>query len=268
MPTAPRIGRVDGLVFEVAGDGPPLLLLHEGVGDRGSWDPHWDALVDRFTAIRYDARGFGGSADPSGSYAMHEDALSVLEAAGHQRAAVMGVSMGGAAAIDLALAHPNAVERLVVVSGQPGGGDVPAVLRERWAEVDRLVGAGDIPAANEIELEIWVDGVGRDPSEVNPAVRAAVGAVNAALLARQATFEHEPVGLDPPARERLGELRGLPLLVVTGEHDQAMVREAATLMAESAGARTVEIAGAAHLPAFERPAEFAAVVLPFLEGGR
>ena len=265
MAAAPRIGRVDGLAFEVAGDGPPLLLLHEGIGDRGSWDPHWDALCERFTAIRYDARGFGESADPIAPYRLHSDALTVLRAAGFDHAAVMGISMGGATALDLALEHPDAVERAVFVSTTPDGGESPPDLVARWEEVDRLVEAGDIPGANEIELQIWVDGVGRDPAEVSPDVRGAVGAVNGPLLARQATFEHEPIELDRPALGRLAELRGIPVLVVTGEHDQPFVRNAAPLIAGAAGAEAIEIPGAAHLPALEQPAAFAAAALPFLE---
>lgn len=264
MSPAPRIGRVDGLAFEVGGDGPPLLLLHEGIGDRSSWDPHWATFCERFTTIRYDARGFGESADPSAPFALHEDALTVMRAAGFDRAAVMGVSMGGAATLDLALEHPQALERAVLVSSRPGGLDAQADLMARWEEVDRLVDAGDIDAANEIELQIWVDGVGRDPADVDPEVRAAVGAVNRELLRRQAAFEVEPSEVEPPAAGRLGDL-DIPLLVVTGAHDVPMVREAVPLIVEATGAEAVEIAGAAHLPALERPDEFAAAALPFLE---
>ena len=267
MTTAARIGRVDGLAFEVAGDGPPLLLLHEGIGDRGSWEGHWGALCERFTAIRYDARGFGESTDPAAPYHLHSDALTVLHAAGFDRAAVMGVSMGGATALDLALEHPEAVERAVLVSTTPDGREGPPDLIARWEEVDRLVEAGDIPGANEIELQIWVDGVGRDRAEVNADVRAAVGAVNGALLARQATFEHGPVELERPSGERLAELRGTPTLVITGEYDQPFVRAAAPVIATAAGAEAIEISGAAHLPALEQPAAFAAAVLPFLDHG-
>ena len=265
--SASRISRVDGLVFEVAGDGPPLLLHHEGIGDRASWDPQWDALTERFTAIRFDARGFGESADPDAPYALHDDVLSVLHAAGFDRASVMGVSFGGAVTIEFALEYPEAVERAVLVSTRPDGVPPPPELMARFEEVDRLVGAGDIDAANEIELEIWVDGVGRDPSEVDPALRSAVAAVNRGLLERQAGFEHEPIELDPPAIERLPELSGLPLLAVTGEYDQPTVLEAAPVMSEIAGAETVEIPGASHLPHMERPEEFAAAVLPFLKQG-
>jgi pimeloyl-ACP methyl ester carboxylesterase len=265
---APRIGRVDGLAFEVAGSGPPLLLLHEGVGDRGSWDPHWDALCERFTTIRYDQRGFGESADPVGPYALHEDALTVLGAAGFDRAAVMGVSLGGAVSVELALEHPAAVERAVLVSTTPDGHEAPPDLVARWEEVDWLVAAGDLDAANEIELQIWVDGVGRDPAEPpDPALRAAVAVVNRALLARQGAFEHRPSDLDPAAVQRLAELTELPLLLVTGAHDQPMVHEAAAAITGATAAERVDIAGAAHLPHLERPVQFREAVLGFLTAG-
>jgi 3-oxoadipate enol-lactonase len=264
VPGAPRIGRVDGLAFEVGGDGPPLLLLHEGIGDRGSWDPHWETFCERFTTIRFDARGFGESADPTGPYALHDDALAVLKAAGFDRAAMMGVSMGGAVVVEAALEHPHAVERAVLVSSTPDGGEDPADLMARFEEVDRLVSAGDVDGANEIELQIWVDGVGRDPADVDPEVRAAVGAVNRELLIRQATFEFDPADVEPLAMTRLGDLK-LPLLVVTGVHDAQMVQDARRAIVDATGAAAVEIPGAAHLPALEQPGDFAAAVLPFLE---
>ena len=263
MPAASRIGRVNGLVFEVAGDGTPLLLLHEGIGDRGMWDPHWESFAERFTAIRFDARGFGESADPDGPYALHEDALAVLGAAGFDRAAVMGVSFGGAATLELALEQPDAVERAVLVSTTPEGWEPPADLVARFEEVDALVERGDIDAANEIELRVWIDGVGRDPADVDPSVRAFVASVNRRLLTRQAGLGQEPSELDPPAMERLGELE-MPLLAVTGTHDQPMVREATRALVAATAAEHVEIAGAAHLPNLERPQAFRDAVLAFL----
>ncbi len=265
---APRIGRVDGLVFEVGGDGPPLLLIHEGIGDRGSWDPHWDAFCDDFTTVRFDQRGFGESADPAGPYALHEDALTVMQAAGFERAAVIGVSLGGAVAIDLALEHPGVVERAVFVSTRPDGGGVPPELVAKWEEVDRLAARGALGAANEIELGSWVDGVGRGPGEeADPSVRDAVGVVNRALLKRQSRFEHSPEDLDPPALQRLGELSELAILVITGVFDQPMVAEAATAIVAATGAERVDVAAAAHLPHLEQPREFREAALSFLAPG-
>lgn len=264
MAASRETGRIDGLAFEVGGEGRPLLLLHEGIGDRGSWDPIWPDLCERHATIRFDARGFGESAEPDAPYSLHDDALKVLGAAGFDRAAVMGVSMGGAATIDLALEHPASVERALLVSTRPDGLDAPPSLVARWEEVDALVERGEHDAANEIELQIWVDGVGRERNHADPAVRAAVGAVNRELLIRQAALEHSPTDLDPPAVARLGEL-AMPLLVVTGVHDQPMVREAASATVAATGAAAIEIEGAAHLPHLERPEEFVAAVLPFLE---
>jgi pimeloyl-ACP methyl ester carboxylesterase len=264
--TASRISRVDGLVFEVAGDGPPLLLHHEGIGDRASWDHQWDALTERFTAIRFDARGFGESADPDAPYALHEDALTVLNAAGFDRAAVMGVSMGGAVLVELALEHSEVVERAVLVSTTPDGFPDSPELDARFEEVDRLVEAGDVDAANEIEVRIWVDGEGRDPAGVDPKLRAAVGAVNRDLLVRQAAFEFEPADVEPLAMTRLGDL-AMPLLLVTGVHDVEMGQAARRAIVETTGCKAIQIEDAAHLPHMERPEEFAAAVLPFLEQG-
>lgn len=254
-----------GLAFEVRGDGPPLLLLHAGIMDRGMWDPVWEELASRFTAIRHDARGFGASDDPASPFWLHADAAEVLRAVGYEAAAVIGTSMGASTALDLALESPGMVTRLVLVGGTPDGfdDDDPA-LDARFAEVDAAVERGDLDGANEIELQIWVDGVGRH-GEPDPAARRAVGAVNRALLGRQCDFAAEPLELDPPAVERLEKL-SVPTLVAVGAHDQPAVRAGSRLIAERTDAPMVTIDGTAHLPNIERPDAFLAAVLPFLEG--
>ena len=92
----------DGIVYEVTGAGPPVLLMHAGIADRTIWDPQWERWADRYTLIRYDHRGLGESADPAEGFSIHGDALAVLGAAGVERATVIGASMGGRGAIDLA----------------------------------------------------------------------------------------------------------------------------------------------------------------------
>ena len=68
------------------------------------WDPQWEGWAGEFELVRCDHRGFGDSDDPVAAYGVHTDALEVLDDAGVGRAAVIGASMGGQAAIDLALA--------------------------------------------------------------------------------------------------------------------------------------------------------------------
>jgi pimeloyl-ACP methyl ester carboxylesterase len=229
------------------------------------WGPLWPELISRFTAIRYDARGFGASTDPTGPFWLHEDAAEVLEAAGYDAAAVIGTSMGGSAALDLALERPDAVRALVLVGATPDGFDGDgSELQARFAEVDAALERGDVDGANQIEVEIWVDGVGRTGAP-DPAARRAVAEVNGALLVRQAGFEAEPRELPTLAVERLHEL-AVPTLVVVGAHDQPVVLAGSRLIAERTGARMVTIEGTAHLPNLERPETFLSEVVPFLKG--
>lgn len=259
----------DGIAWETTGDGPAVLLVHAGIADRTMWDPQWQRWRNRFALTRYDQRGFGDSADPVPPYSLHGDALAALDAAGAERAAVVGCSIGGRAALDLALAAPGRVTALVAVAATPSGHEPAPDLVAAFERVEAAYEAGGIEAANEVELEIWADGPGRAPGGAEAVFRARVAAMNLEALRREqarerAGTELEPEPLRPPALERLCEV-AVPTLVVTGEHDQPSVLEgAAALAAAVPGAEAVEIAGAAHLPSLERPEAFDAAVAPFL----
>jgi 3-oxoadipate enol-lactonase len=253
-----------GLSYEAAGSGPAVLLMHAGITDRRMWDPQWRALTERFHTIRYDARGFGASADPARPYTLHGDALDVLDALEIERAAVVGSSMGGGAALDMALAVPHRVSALVTANATPSGWHHTRDIIRQWEAVDAALERQGADAANELEMKMWLDGPHRPSDQVDRDVRRAVGMVNRVLLERQATFAVEPGELVPPAIDRLGDLR-CPSLVVTSELDQPSVLAGAFELARQTGADHVEIAGAAHLPNLERPREFLVAILPFLE---
>ncbi len=105
------------IAWEQTGDGPNLLLVMGHRWSRRMWHPVIERLRQEFRVIALDNRGAGESATPSQPYtlsAMSADALAVLDAAGVRRAHVFGVSMGGAIAQDLAVSHPERVDRLVL----------------------------------------------------------------------------------------------------------------------------------------------------------
>lgn len=108
--------------WEWTGDGPAALLLH-GIGNYGRyWDFFADAVAGRLRLIATDARGHGDSGKPTSGYAAHDfiaDAIAMLDALAIERALIIGHSMGGTHAIRLAAAHPERVERLVVVDAGP-----------------------------------------------------------------------------------------------------------------------------------------------------
>lgn len=228
------------------------------------WDAQWAALAERFNVVRYDARGFGSSADPRGSHTLHGDALEVLDALDIERAALVGASMGGSTAVDFALATPDRISALLTVASTPSGWRHTPELLRAWDAVDEAFASKGIDAANELEMKMWLDGPFRRSDLVDRDVRAAVASVNSVLLERQASFRHDPDALDPPAIDRLEELK-VPALVVTGELDQPSVLAGAFELARRTGAEHEEIVGTAHLPNLERPREFERIAVGFLE---
>ena len=252
------------IAYDVAGSGPPVLLLHAGIGDRRMWDAQVPAFAEHFTVIRFDARGFGETRKPDAPFAPYADAIGLLDHLGFSRAHFVGVSMGSQTAIEAAIAAPERVSALVAVAARTGTPVSPA-LRAGWDRVNELEEAGDIPGAVEYELRMWVDGPDREPDDVDPEMRERVHDMNAALFTRD-DVEGEEIPLDPPAAERLAEISA-PTLIVYGDKDVMDVREAAgPLAACIPGALLAVISDAAHLPQMERPGVFNEIVLGFLLG--
>jgi len=111
------------IAWEEVGRGDPVLLIH-GLGyARWGWEPLVPLLAERYRVISFDNRGIGESAVPPGPYsasAMAGDALAVLDAARVERAHVVGTSLGGMIAQEVALAPADRVGRLVLICSTPG----------------------------------------------------------------------------------------------------------------------------------------------------
>jgi 3-oxoadipate enol-lactonase len=249
--------RTAGLEWDEAGSGPAVLLLHAGIADRRMWDPQIAPLSESRRVIRFDARGFGESGPITAPYHPYDDAVAVLDAAGVEQAAVVGSSMGGLCAIDLAIVHPERVSALVAVGIGPGGRVPDAQLRAGWDAVTAAFEAGDIERAIDLDTEMWV---------TDPAIVAQVREWNAAIFARGEGDEHElELDLEPPAIDRLDEI-ACPVLAVVGDRDQPFMVEGARLLADGvARGRLVVMPGLTHLPSLESPEAFTRILLDFLE---
>ena len=134
-PLPRRRPRERRIAWERHGAGEPLLLVH-GLGyARWGWEPVLPGLAERFDVLLFDNRGIGESDAPPGPYTVAElagDAVAVLDEAGVERAHVVGTSLGGMVAQELALAHPGRVDRLVLACTTPGGPQAfPLPERER-----------------------------------------------------------------------------------------------------------------------------------------
>jgi pimeloyl-ACP methyl ester carboxylesterase len=254
-----------GPAFDRNGGGPPVVLIHAGIADRRMWEPQWTSLADAFTLLRFDLRGFGDVPLGTEPVCHGADVVAVLDAAGVGRAALVGASLGGRVALEVAVAAPDRVSALVLADPGLPGHPRSAELAAFGEALDVVWEAGDLDAAAALAVRFWVDRPGRAaPPE------AAVVALVTAMTRRAFGLEHaagdvESVAYAPALADRLGEGRA-PTLVVCGDEDVADLRAiSARLAAEIPNATLVDVPGAAHLPSLEQPVAFEAAVRPFLE---
>lgn len=252
------------------GDGPPVLLLHAGVGDRRLWDGVAEPLSERRLVVRPDLRGFGDSPLPGGPFSFVEDAGALLDVLGIRRTAVIGNSFGGRVAIDLALAHPEQIEALVLVAPALTGFEGSAALDALDEQEDSLLDDGRIDEAVELNLRTWLDGEGRSGAPVGEAIRERLAAMQRrAFEVQLAAYEADPPPgpvrwSDPPASTRLDEVAA-PTLVVVGARDQPDFRALGERIASGIPGAERAVMDTAHLPSVEQPDEVARIVLAFLD---
>jgi 3-oxoadipate enol-lactonase len=241
------------LWYDEAGDGETVLLVHGGLGDSGLWEPVVPFLAERFRTIRTDLRFFGRSTGPAVSWSWHDDVVGVLDELGVERAALVGLSMGGRIALDVALAHP---ERLWAVAGVAPGlaGHDDAAYTE--AHEARYEAAEDkVEAMMEIDFEVWA------PLGADEQIRGLWRATPDANPLPDGVEPLAPAGA--PAKERLGEL-AVPTLVVTAAHDPGGFRDIGPIVAQAAPeARHVEI-DSDHYVTLREPELLSRVLLEFL----
>jgi 3-oxoadipate enol-lactonase len=248
------------LAYELRGSGPALLLVQGlGYGGRG-WGPVLELLAEDFLVVSYDNRGFGASDVPPGPYTVAQlagDAVAVLDAAGIERAHILGVSLGGMAAQELTLSRPERVDRLVLVSTTPGvgGHPLPARTVSLTLEAPTLLPSDALrrfvenalgpDAASELVERIVAYRTANPPDPGGWQSQAAAGA----------TFD---------ALDRIG-LIAAPTLVVHGTEDFVVdPRNGEQLARTIPGARLELLPGCGHLASWEQPERLATLVKEFL----
>lgn len=120
MPTT-RVNDIS-MYYELRGDGPPLVLVLGLGGDISEVDGIVDGFARHFTVLAFDNRGAGRTDKPREPYTvemMAGDTVGLMRAVGFERAHVLGISLGGRIAMEMALSHPDVVDRLVLVSTAP-----------------------------------------------------------------------------------------------------------------------------------------------------
>ena len=143
--------------------------MHEGIADSRMWDDQWDVFRKQYRTIRFDHRGFGKSTDSHGEFSRAEDAVAVMDHLGIKRAAILGASMSGAVAIDVALGYPDRVWALVLLAAAPHGYDAwSEETKHLDAEEEKALEAGDIERVIELNAHMWVRGPSRTDADLDP----------------------------------------------------------------------------------------------------
>jgi 3-oxoadipate enol-lactonase len=265
----PKTGFIDvgnaQIYYEERGAGDPVVMIHGGLLDRRMWDGQFAVFAEKHRVIRYDARGHGLSKAGDGTFSHHEDLKRLLDALKIEKAAIMGLSMGGYIAIDFALAYPDRVAALILAApGMTGYKFDSEVLKKNNEALNKAARDNDLKMLVEYFQRSWTDGPARTPDQVHPDVREKVRQMSMETL-RGRNRESREIRLEPAAIGRLAEIHA-PTLAVVGDLDMPDILEIVGLIEKNVkGARKVVIEGVAHMVNMERPAEFNRAVLDFLE---
>jgi 3-oxoadipate enol-lactonase len=247
------------IAWESRGSGPPVLLV-QGLGyGRWGWDPVVPGLAERFRVLTFDNRGIGESDKPPGPYTAREmasDALQVLDEAGLERAHVVGSSLGGMIAQEVAAAAQERVDRLVLCSTTPGG---PNAVPMPEVTVRLFAQAATLPPEEALRLFV-----------ANALSSTAPAALVEEIYARRLANPPDPVAWQAQAAAGMGfpgvdDAITAPTLIVHGTDDNVVdYRNADRLAALIPGARVELVPGGGHLFFWEQPDLFVRIVSEFL----
>jgi pimeloyl-ACP methyl ester carboxylesterase len=258
-----------------AGNGPVLLLIHGMAGTCENWRAVIEPLARRHTVIALDLPGHGSSAPGGGDYSLGALAAGLrdlLVALGHDRATLVGHSLGGGIAMQFAYQFPEATERLVLVCSGGLGPEVSPVLRAAalpGADLFIAATAGPGRVAGSA-LARGLSAVGLRPNA--DVAEVARGYASLADRDRRAAFLatlRAVVGTEGQrvhAGDRLYLAEGVPVLIIWGRADHMIpVSHGEHAHRAIPGSRLEIFDEAGHMPQIETPARFVAVLERFLE---
>ena len=263
------------VAYRQSGEGPVLLFVHGITSDSSTWSRVLPSLAREFTVVAPDLMGHGSSAKPRGDYSLGAQASvlrDLLAALGHERATLVGHSLGGGIAMQLSYQFPELCERLVLVDSGGLGRDVSPLLRAAalpgseyvipLRAATRLLDAGRLAAGalGRVGLRFGTDieQMARGHATLaDPATRAAF------LHTLRSVVEFGGQRVD--ASSRLYLARHMPFLLIWGAHDTIIpAAHGQATQALVPGSRLELFARSGHFPQLDEPELFVEVLRDFL----
>jgi pimeloyl-ACP methyl ester carboxylesterase len=264
------------IAYRQAGSGPVIVLVHGITSSSATWGRVMGELARRFTVIAPDLAGHGESDKPKGDYSLGAHASSVrdlLLALGHQRATLVGHSLGGGVVMQFSYQFPERCERLVLVDSGGLGREVSMLLRAATLPGSEFV-LPLLAATRVLDAGARVGGllgrlglgVGTDLQEM------ARGHSTLSSGEARAAFVHtlravvEPGGQRVDASDRLYLAQHLPFLLIWGEHDSIIpVSHGRATHEQVPGSRLEVFPDSGHFPQLDEPERFSQVLVEFVE---
>jgi len=261
MPLTTGIAEVNRtkLYYEMLGEGHPLVLIHGGLLDCRMWDGQFKKFATSYQVIRYDIRGYGKSALAKGKYSHVKDLLSLLNFLAVDKAHIIGLSLGGAIAIDFALEHPEKVSSLILTSTAPVGfGSQDDELTKKTLAIYEIARNNKVNEA----VNMWLN----HPVfvTIQPRARQKIRQMIFDNLKSWILPQDNMIWATPPAAGRLSDMNASTLIIV-GDQDVPDIIRAADMLENKIGvAIKIVIPGAGHHINIEKPRQFNSIVLDFL----
>lgn len=270
-PWAAQFVSVNGarLFTERYGHGAPVVLIHGDLLDRRMWDPQVPALAQHYEVIRYDLRNYGQSKRTVGPYEDPADLRGLLDIFQIERAALVGASLGGAIALDVAVNDPSRVGALVLLSsGLPGHEQLAPGTLEHYARYVDVVVRGRIDEFIALMMEdpsLFPESTGaRGRAETREHIRSILEE-NAHQFDVKRRGAPRALGLDRSVRARLQTIQA-PTLILVGERDVPNILDIADELAQRiAHARQMRLAGGSRYLNLGQPGMISQIMLAFLQ---
>jgi 3-oxoadipate enol-lactonase len=246
------------LFYETAGEGPIIILLHDGIVHREIWDNQFSYFSKNYKVIRYDRRSYGKSSPGTNSYSHVEDLKSVFDYFKIDKACLFGMSSGGKLVIDFTLKYPDKVNAMVLVGAVVGGFPYTEHMRNRGGHFSQ-----DFSDMEKVRMFFITD----DPYEIYSENKEAREKVLNLVKNNPRKGGHGELAEDAsskPAYQRLNEIK-VPALILVGEYDMPDVHaHAGAINAGIKNSTRDIILKSGHLIPIEQPDIFNKKVQLFL----
>ena len=247
------------IFYEEAGQGPAIIMIHDGILHRVTWDAQFSFFSQNYRVIRWDRRGYGKSEPPKTSFSHLEDLATLMDSLKVKQAILMGCSSGGLLAIDFTLEHPEKVCGLVLSGPLVSGLGFSKHFRTRGGQQKP---AFDAPVSEKIKYWAWQDRWITDPE--NKTVKEKLEILlkaNPQNMTGSGRYAKNP---GRPALPLLSQIK-VPTLLLSGESDIPDVHaHIGAIQAGIPGSKRVVLRNCGHLSHFEVPELFNQEALDFL----